>query len=166
MSAGMAELTIRPVVDNDIEKMDELIRKIYKDEYGFYSNYVDSMIEEMHEFEEVRDRNYEKFWVAERDGELVGMVALRKTDDPGTGRISFLAVPKVMRRRGIGKHLADVALGSAKNWNYDRIVLNMPSTLRPAIAFFIKRRFNLVKTEEVSGWRDGTVLDEFWEKNI
>ena len=153
MSAGMAELTIRPVVDNDIEKMDELIRKIYKDEYGFYSNYVDSMIEEMHEFEEVRDRNYEKFWVAE-------------TGDPGTGRISFLAVPKVMRRRGIGKHLADVALGSAKNWNYDRIVLNMPSTLRPAIAFFIKRRFNLVKTVEVSGWRDGTVLDELWEKNI
>ena len=166
MSAGMAELTIRPYRENDLEYLDELIIKIYRDEYGFYPEYTDDIIRDMHEFVETPDKSYEKLWVAEIEGEITGMIALRKTFEPGTGRIAFLAVPKGMRRRGIGRHLTDVALGSAKNWNYDRIVLNMPSTLRAAISFFIKRRFSLVKTTEVKGLRDGPVLDEFWEKYI
>ena len=162
----MAELKIRPYKEEDLEYIDECTRTIYSDEYGFNDRYVSELISGIHEFAPSQDKYRENFWVAELEGELVGMIALQSTYDPEMGRISFLAVPKRMRRRGIGKYLMEVAESSAKNYEYTHLVLNVPSTLRPAMTFFIKRRYNLLKTEERDDWRDNTVLDETWGKKI
>ena len=162
----MAELKIRPFKEEDLEYLDTCTRTIYSDEYGFSDKYVNELIAGIHDFAPSESKYRENFWVAELEGEPVGMIALQGTYDPEMGRISFLAVPKQMRRRGIGKYLMEVAETSAKGWEYTSLVLNVPSTLRPAMAFFIKRRFTLLRTEERDDWRDGIVLDETWGKRI
>ncbi|MGI5888217.1 MAG: GNAT family N-acetyltransferase [Oscillospiraceae bacterium] len=162
----MAELRIRHCSEEDLEFIESCETAVYRDEYAFSEKYLQDLLNDVREFATSTTKHREDMWVAELEGEPVGVIGLKRTFEPDTGRIAFLAVPKGMRKKGVGTHLMEVALGSAVEWEYSKLTASIPSTLRTGILFFIKNGFSLVKTEERTEWRETPVLDETWELKL
>ena len=57
------------------------------------------------------EANPEGVFVAEDNGKILGYISTRLDRESGKGRIPNLAVDRAARRRGIGRHLIEHALG-------------------------------------------------------
>jgi ribosomal protein S18 acetylase RimI-like enzyme len=87
------------------------------------------------------------FWVAEADGQVVGMVGIqhRSADEAELRRMSVAAG---QRRQGIGGKLLDVAEAFCSQEGYRRVRLTTVSLLQPAIAMYRKHGYRLVGEEQ------------------
>jgi ribosomal protein S18 acetylase RimI-like enzyme len=79
--------------------------------------------------------------LAEREGEIVGLVALEPGDDPGVAHLPVAATRPDVRGGGIGVALADAALHRARLDGYDTVELDWRSTNLLASRFWIARGF-------------------------
>ena len=78
--------------------------------------------------------------VAAWQGEIAGVVALRKVDN-NTYEFTKMAVDEPFRRRGIAEALALAAIEKAKALNSDKIILYSQTTLKAAIELYRKLGF-------------------------
>jgi len=90
------------------------------------------------------------FWVAESEGQIVGMVAVQHYDE-GVGEIRRLRVANSHRRRGIGSALLERALSFCQEKEYYKITLDTFMDREPAIRLFEKFRFRHDHTRNLSG---------------
>lgn len=90
------------------------------------------------------------FWVAEMDGEIVGMVGVQQTDD-NSAEIRRLRVRQDKRRQGIGAKLMEQAIGYCRHHGYLKVVLDVRIEHEPAINLFGKFAFQLARRREVKG---------------
>jgi len=85
------------------------------------------------------------FWVAEAEGRLVGMAAIKRVDAE-TGRLRRMRVTAARRRRGIAQALLDTAVGFCRAHGYKRIVLD--TTERQTAAHRLYERNGFVRVSE------------------
>lgn len=90
------------------------------------------------------------FWVAEENGEVVGMVGVQQ-HDTGVGEIRRLRVRQDCRRRGIGRNLVEHAIEFCTEHHYLKITLDTHLQREGAIKLFEKFRFKLDRTRTVNG---------------
>ena len=86
-------------------------------------------------------------WVADLEGEIVGMVGLRRTENLEQGEIKLRAmmVASRYRRQGIAAKLMKEALFSARRHSYRKVTLEASDFRGPAaINFYQKQGFTLV----------------------
>jgi ribosomal protein S18 acetylase RimI-like enzyme len=84
------------------------------------------------------------FWVAESEGQIVGMIGVMGGE--GTGEIRRLRVTKAFRRRGIGSALLEEAVTFCREQNYLKIALDTFVEREPAMRLFEKFKFRHGKT--------------------
>jgi len=89
-------------------------------------------------------------WVAESEGQLVGMVAVQHLDE-GVGEIRRLRVAPSHRRRGIGSALLERALAFCQEKEYYKITLDTFIDREPALRLFEKFRFRHDHTRNLRG---------------
>ena len=89
------------------------------------------------------------FWVAELDGEVVGMVGVQHYD--GVGEIRRLRVRNDIQRRGIGSRLVEVAVQFCQEHGYLKVELDTYVDRDPAVKLFEKFRFRHSRTKNVAG---------------
>ena len=89
------------------------------------------------------------FWVAELDGEVVGMVGVQHYD--GVGEIRRLRVRNDIQRRGIGSKLVEVAVQFCQEHGYLKVELDTYVDRDPAVKLFEKFRFRHSRTKNVAG---------------
>ena len=90
------------------------------------------------------------FWVAECDGQVVGMIGLQ-AHEPGVAEIRRLRVARDLRRRGIGSGLLERALKFCQERGYLKITLDTFMEREPAIKLFEKFHFRHSRTRSVAG---------------
>ncbi len=90
------------------------------------------------------------FWVAESDGEIVGMIGVQ-AHEPGLAEIRRLRVAQDLRRRGIGSALVEEALKFCHERGYIKITLDTFMEREPAIKLFEKFHFRHNRSRNVSG---------------
>uniref|UniRef100_UPI00358F2AE0 probable N-acetyltransferase CML1 n=1 Tax=Myxine glutinosa TaxID=7769 RepID=UPI00358F2AE0 len=85
------------------------------------------------------------FWVAEANGQLVGIVAIRqRSDRPLVCQLLRMNVHRMHRRRGIASALLDVALQEAKEFGY-RVCLLYTTVYQPeAQQLYMRKGFMLM----------------------
>ena len=92
-------------------------------------------------------------WVAELNGNIIGMVALVPEDDhedsfgkrrEDVGRLRRMAVLPEFRRLGVAKKLLNELLNHAREIGYEHIVLLTTSAQEAALKFYPKHGFQLV----------------------
>jgi GNAT superfamily N-acetyltransferase len=90
------------------------------------------------------------FWVAEADGQPVGMIGVQHHDE-GVGEIRRLRVAQSHRRKGIGKALIETAVKFCQDHAYLKVTLDTFMEREPAIKLFEKFRFKHSRSRTLSG---------------
>lgn len=86
-------------------------------------------------------------WVAEWNGEVVGMVGLLHNEchKPGVAELKRMHVLSYVRRKGVARKLLQRLLSYAKEQRYHKIVLSTTSANTAAILFYQKYGFQLIQ---------------------
>lgn len=127
------------------------VRRLYRD--GRFTGQVplDDTAEDIECIEEVylaEDRGH--FWVAECDGEVVGMVGLVE-DKPHRAQIRRLRVDPSFRDHGTAFKLMQMALECSRDHGYLKVVLDTAFEGGCAIEFFDRFAFQHHRTRTVGG---------------
>ncbi len=157
-----ADLTIHQATDADLDWMVDRHDAIYEQELGWgpgFNAIVRSIVED---FRASHDPGREGAWVAELDGQRVGMVMLVRLDD-ATAKLRILLVEPEFRGRGVGSTLVARCLDFARAAGYGRITLWTDSGLDPARHIYQREGFRLVGSEPHDLYGEGLVA-ETWEK--
>jgi GNAT superfamily N-acetyltransferase len=74
--------------------------------------------------------------VAERDGKVVGTVALQLGREPGELELAKMTVHQSQRGTGLGRRLMDAAIARARQMGAKRLYLESNTGLTPAITLY------------------------------
>jgi len=86
------------------------------------------------------DGKGEVFFVAEKDGRLVGTVGIKR-DGPETAMLRRIFVEKRHRGKGYGEKLLDAAIRFCTEQKYDRITFRGTNRMQTAIQLCTKKGF-------------------------
>lgn len=117
---------------------------LYEQEYGWNAEYEALVAEIVAKFIREFDPKWERCWIAEKDGKVVGSVFIVRQDE-STAKLRLLYVEPSARGLGIGRRLVDECLRFAKSVGYKRIVLWTNSVLTDARKIYEKAGFKLME---------------------
>lgn len=119
----------------------------YAREYGFDHTFEAYVAKPLAEFAcSASDR--ERIWIAERDGQLVGCIAIVAAS-PTVAQLRWFLVDPAARGAGLGKRLMNEALAFCRHCNYHSVILWTVSALTAAAHLY--RSVGFQKVEEKPG---------------
>jgi DNA-binding MarR family transcriptional regulator/GNAT superfamily N-acetyltransferase len=137
---------------------------VYAAEYGWDERFEAMVATIMARLVDNFDTRRECCWIAEREGEPVGSVAL-VDDGDRVARLRVLLVEPRVRGHGIGRRLVDECLCFARRAGYQKIVLSTYSALVAARRIYEAAGFRLAAQhpERAYGKR---LVNESWELSL
>lgn len=137
---------------------------LYNSEYGWDETFEGLVAEITGEFIKHYDPKYERCWMAEMNGEIVGSVFLvKKTDE--IAKLRLLIVDPKARGLGIGKRLVDECIRFARRAGYKKITLWTNNVLLAARHIYQSAGFNLVAEDPHHSFGHDLV-GETWELEL
>jgi ribosomal protein S18 acetylase RimI-like enzyme len=144
----LSQVVIRLATDTDLPHLRELFREsILEGLVG--DNDTGADIDNLQQGY-FADDGASGFWVAERDGTIIGMIGVQKTAD-SAAEVRRLRVRGSHRRRGVGALLMERALAFCREHGYLKIVLDVRIERGPAISLFEKFGFSHTRTRDIDG---------------
>ncbi len=137
--------TIRSATDNDLPALRELFQAgMQEGEVQFNDTGAD--IENIHDGY-LAGSEHNGFWVAQRDGSVLGMIGVQQVDD-AVAEVRRLRVHPEYRRQGVGTALMKHAVSFCRDHEYLKIILDVRGERAGAIRMFEKFGFYLAKVRE------------------
>jgi len=146
--ADSANVKVRPATEADFQAIRQLFNEGMR-EGNVAQNDTGADMENIAEAY-LSDDGHSNFWVAEQEGEIIGMVGVQNTGQ-NTAEIRRLRVRADHRRRGIGAKLMEHAVAFCRHHGYLKVVLDVRVEHEPAIALFGKFAFQLARRREANG---------------
>jgi DNA-binding MarR family transcriptional regulator/N-acetylglutamate synthase-like GNAT family acetyltransferase len=138
--------------------------ELYAQEYGWVAPFEGLCAQIVADFVNKYDAGRERCWIAEIDGENVGMVML-VNDGDGVARLRLLLVEPKARGLGIGARLTDEAVRFARGAGYRKTTLWTHSVLTAARHIYQSAGFKLMRSEKHQSW--GQPVDsEHWDLEL
>jgi ribosomal protein S18 acetylase RimI-like enzyme len=136
---------------------------VYAQEYGFDPTFEAYVAGPLAEFVLAHNPR-ERLWIAEREGRIVGCIAIVEAA-PKQAQLRWFLVDSAARGLGLGNRLLREALAFSGEQGYESVVLWTVSALTAAARLYLATGF--VKTEEAPGRRWGVdVLEEKYEVRL
>ncbi|KAN0032761.1 hypothetical protein ACTFIV_006681 [Dictyostelium citrinum] len=120
---------------------------LYSKEYGWDLRFEALVAKVVSEYITNFDSKYEKCWIAEKDGKMVGSIFVVKQDE-NTAKLRMLYVDSSARCLGIASKLVDECIKFAQSVGYKRMVLWTNSVLVDAARIYRKFGFKLEQEEK------------------
>ncbi|MER8632375.1 bifunctional helix-turn-helix transcriptional regulator/GNAT family N-acetyltransferase [Mesorhizobium opportunistum] len=137
---------LRPLQVGDIGWITRRQGMLYTQEYGWDETYEALVAEILAAFVKSFDPKWERAWVAEREGEVVGSVFIvRKSDH--VAKLRLLYVEPSARGLGIGKRLVEECIGFARAKGYKTLTLWTNDILSAARHIYQAAGFQLTEEE-------------------
>ncbi|MCA9835158.1 MAG: bifunctional helix-turn-helix transcriptional regulator/GNAT family N-acetyltransferase [Thermomicrobiales bacterium] len=136
---------------------------MYAEEFGWDATFEAVVARIVADFIDHFDSTCEHCWIAERDGQNIGSIALVKHPErEGVAKLRLLLVDPSARGLGLGKYLVNECLRFARHSGYRVVTLWTYSMLDTAIHLYQAAGFRLVdeSPEHVFG-RD--LIEQTWE---
>lgn len=154
-------MTLRTAIQpGDIGEIVRLHSVLYAREYGFDHTFEAYVAGPLAEFA-TKGSDRERIWIAERDGRIVGCVAIVAASTDVAQLRWFLVDPNA-RGAGLGKTLLDKAVAFSKDCGYRTIILWTVNSL--AAEAHLYRVVGFRKAEEKPGRQWGVdVVEEKYE---
>ena len=159
-----AEIRLRAHRPGDMGWVVHAHGRFYAEEYGWDERFEALVADIAAAFIRNLDKDRERCWIAELDGEPVGSVFVVK-ENKTTAKLRLLIVDPRARGRGLGRRLVDECIRFARAKGYRRLVLWTQSNLAAARAIYRKAGFRKVREEKHASF--GVKLTgEYWELGL
>ena len=139
--------------------------KIYAQEYGWNAEFEALVASICADFAKNYSPEWERCWIAEKEGVRMGSVFVVKVDDQ-TAKLRMLILTPEARGLRLGARLTDEALAFARSKGYQKMVLWTNSCLTAARSIYEKRGFTLIKSEPYKGFGKADLISETWELRL
>ncbi|CAI6058623.1 unnamed protein product [Clonostachys chloroleuca] len=161
------EITFRDPRPGDFGYIIHRHGQIYCQEYGWDGSaeiyFARAMTDFMENFNPVTDR----IWIAERNDEFIGCVAVcRDQQRKDTARLRFLIVEPTARGLGLGKQLIQKTIDFAKEKGYRKMVLSTQSILLQAIRLYTAAGFRKICDENDEHFKPHNSHGELWGMDL
>ncbi|MCE7980679.1 MAG: MarR family transcriptional regulator [Caldilinea sp. CFX5] len=163
-SEAPAAYLLRPHQPGDMGWVVHRHAVLYTTEYGWDEQFEALVAEIVAKFIQHFDPKWERCWLAEVDGAIVGSVFLVKQSEE-VAKLRLLYVEPAARGLGIGKRLVDECIRFAKRTGYRKMTLWTNSILTAARGIYIKAGFQLVHSEAHHSFGHDLV-GETWELTL
>lgn len=158
------DFVLRPHQPGDLGWIVSRHGALYAEEYGWNTEFEAMVAEIVARLLANFQARREHCWIAERDGEPVGSVAL-VAESETTARLRLLLVDPAARGYGLGRRLVAECLGFAGRTGYRKVVLSTVSVLVAARRIYQAAGFQLVAEE--SQHRFGhDLVEESWALSL
>ena len=141
-----APYILRPLQVGDIGWITRRQGMLYTEEYGWDGTYEGLVAEILGEFVKKFDPQWERAWIAEREGEVVGSVFIVRKS-PQVAKLRLLYVEPSARGLGIGARLVDACVAFSRAKGYKTLTLWTNDILGAARRIYQAAGFKLVEEE-------------------
>ncbi|MER9753052.1 helix-turn-helix domain-containing GNAT family N-acetyltransferase [Mesorhizobium sp. M0166] len=138
--------TLRPLQVGDIGWIIHRQGLLYAQEYGWDETYEALVAEILGAFVKSFDPKWERSWIAEREGEVVGSVFVVRQSD-AVAKLRLLYVEPSARGLGIGKRLVEECVGFCRATGYGTLTLWTNDVLAAARHIYEAAGFKLTNEE-------------------
>jgi GNAT superfamily N-acetyltransferase len=145
---GRGELVLRGLRPGDLGWAIARHGEIYAEEFGWDVEFEAFVATLFGEFAKQAPRPGERLWIAEIDGERVGVVfVVRNAEDPDAAQLRCLLVDPKARGKGVGKRLVDECVQFARGAGYRKMILWTNDVLVAARRIYEAAGFKLIAQE-------------------
>jgi len=155
---------LRPPKPGDIMLAVSRQARVYCGEYGWNDEFEVMAAEIAMQFAKNFDPKWERCWIAERGGEVVGSIFLVKQSEE-VAKLRMLYVDAAARGLGLGKRLVEECIAQARAFGYKRMTLWTNDILSAARHIYKAQGFKLVK-EERHHMFGKDLVGQTWELNL
>ena len=143
----------RDLRDGDRDGIVALHQRIYPAGYALAQSFVDDVAEALDGViaNGWPARPGDGVWIVERDGELVGCLAL-SDEGGGEGRVRFFLLSPELRGRGLGRRMVDELMEEGRAAGYERLTLATFEELTVAARLYRSHGFRIVREERGPRW--------------
>jgi N-acetylglutamate synthase-like GNAT family acetyltransferase len=160
MARVQAGTTLRTELrPGDIGEIVRLHGVLYAREHGFDPTFEAYVAEPLARFA-IAASPRERLWIAERDGAIVGCVAIVAAS-PETAQLRWFLVDPSARGGGLGGRLLDEAIAFSRERGYRSIVLWTVSALVAAARLYLARGFALAERKPGRLWGSDVVEEKY-----
>lgn len=143
-------VTFRGYREEDREAVWNLHEKALKHVGAFIAG-VDSLDTDLKNIPKVYDQGSGAFVIAEQDGAVIGMGAVRRVDAE-TAEIKRMRVLPEYQGQGLSTRLLKLLEGKAKELGYKRLVLDTSLKQEAAVHMYSKYGYKEYKRGDIEGW--------------
>ncbi|ODG89978.1 MULTISPECIES: helix-turn-helix domain-containing GNAT family N-acetyltransferase [Bacillaceae] len=154
------EILIRPFKPGDVGYVAYIHGKIYSTTYQFGRVFEYYVMKGLSEF--LLNPNGGELWVAEVNGEIVGSIAITKTNE-SVAQLRWFVLDEKSQGLGIGKKLIETALNFCKENQFEHVFLWTVSTLETARHLYKKYNFTLTEEKPNFEWTGSELIEERWD---
>ena len=138
--------TLRDLQPGDMAWVIHRQTVLYAQEYGWNNEFEALAAEIGAKFIREFDPRWERCWMAESQGQVIGSVFVVRQDD-STAKLRMLYVESSARGMGVGSRLVNECLAFARQAGYQRMVLWTNSVLVDARRIYERAGFTLLEEE-------------------
>ena len=143
-SAGVTiRYDLRP---GDMGRVIALHGVLYAQEFGFDHGFEAYVAETVAEYGRLARPALDRLWIAERDGQQVGSIAIVGRED-GVAQLRWFLVHPDTRGTGLGRHLVSEALAFCRSAGYRSVYLWTVNGLDAAARLYVSAGFRKTETK-------------------
>ena len=141
-------ITFRHLEKKDNKEIADLIRSVFR-EFGVDrpgTVYFDPTTDDLYSLFQTPGSIY---WIAEDNGKIIGACGIFPTQNlpEDCGEVVKLYLDAFYRKQGIGRHLLEMSIESAKDLGYKQLYLESLPELGKAISLYQKAGFRFVDSK-------------------